>query len=117
MRRLATTHIPKLISARFRSLRATVVLIAVTAIASCGGLALAQPASATAYNCYGGYINANWAWGTCKGSSNGWGGFSLTVQCYYWGANTVYGTAPQTIYSSCPSWSHITRIIVQPASF
>jgi hypothetical protein len=102
---------------RLRILTVTAVVACSTGLAMLGGLALAQPAAASAYNCYGGYINANWAWGTCKGATNGWGGFSLTVQCYYWGANTVYGNAPQTIYASCPSWSHVTRIIVQPADF
>lgn len=103
--------------ARGRHWRATVAVLVATALTTLGGLALAQPAAATAYNCYGGYINANWAWGTCKGASNGWGGFALTVWCYAWGANTVYGNAPQTVYSHCPWWSHITAYRVYPTSF
>jgi hypothetical protein len=98
-------------------LRMTAATLAVLAVTAAGVLVVAQPAGASAYNCYGGYINSNWAWGTCKGASNGWGGFALTAQCWAWGANTVYGNAPQTIYSHCPWWSHITRIIVQPSGF
>ena len=114
---IRATELLSYVRARFRGLRMILATLAATGLAAGGALALAQPASATAYNCYGGYINANWAWGTCKGATNGWGGFSVTVQCYYWGANTVYGNAPQTIYASCPGWSHITRIIVKPAAF
>jgi hypothetical protein len=84
-------------------------------------VAVAPDASAArpniASDCFGGYISATWAWGTCKGESGGWGGFALTVQCYYWHANTVYGNAPHTVYASCPSWSHITKISVYPAAF
>lgn len=79
--------------------------------------AVAAPASASAGGCSAGYVSATKAWGSCKTASRGWGGFRLTVQCYGWGANTAYGKAPNTIYSTCPGWSHITRIIIGPASF
>lgn len=72
-------------------------------------LAVASPASAAVYNCSKGLVNANLAWGTCNSGSGAW---SLTAQCYFWGANTAYGNGPGSIYASCPSWSHVTNIIL-----
>lgn len=72
-------------------------------------LVVASPASAAVYNCSKGYVNGDLAWGTCNSGSGSW---SLTVQCYYWGANTAYGNGPGSIYAGCPSWSHITNIIL-----
>jgi hypothetical protein len=102
---------------RYRLLTAVVAVTGAAAFAALGALALPEPAAARASNCFGDWIWHNWAYGTCKGASNGWGGFSLTVQCEWWGANTVYGFAPQTIYASCPGWSRVTWISVQPAAF
>ena len=97
----------------------TKVGIAVTAaaLAAGGSIALASPASASAYNCYGGFVNANKAWGQCRNASGGWGGFRLTVNCYYYPQQTSYGQAPQTIWASCPGWSHVTGIFVVPAAY
>jgi hypothetical protein len=98
------------------ALRKKIAAAAASTAIAAGGLTLAAagPASARASDCFGGYINATWAWGTCKAESGGYGGFAVTVQCYYWGANTSYGTVPETIYSHCPSWSHITSISIYP---
>lgn len=102
---------------RVRLARRAGATLGVAAVAAAAGAAaFTTPASASVYNCRGGYVSATTAWGTCS-NGGGWNGFSLTVQCYYWGANTVYGNAPGTLYASCPSWSHVTRIIVQPAAF
>lgn len=69
----------------------------------------ASPASAAVSNCSSGYVDGRKAWGTCTSGSGSW---SLTVQCYYWGANTAYGNGPGTIYATCPNTSHITKIIL-----
>ena len=79
---------------------------------------VATPASATATSCYGGLNTATTAWGTCKGKTqNSWGGFKLTVNCYYYPQQTSYGQVPQSIYASCPGWSHVTGIDVAPAAY
>jgi hypothetical protein len=93
------------------------VFAAASAIVTTGTVALAQPASASAYNCSGGYVNATKAWGQCRNASRGWGGFRLTVNCYYYAQQTSYGQAPRTISASCPSWSHVTGIYVVPAAY
>jgi len=85
-----------------------------------GGLttAAAQSASATASDCHGGLVNATKAWGQCRATvSNSWGGFKLTVNCYYYPQQTSYGQVPNTIWASCPSWSHVTGIFVEPAAY
>ncbi|MFC8172316.1 hypothetical protein [Streptomyces sp. NPDC057325] len=79
------------------------------AVAAVTPVTLATPASAAVGNCSKGYNNANTAWGTCKTGSGSW---SLTVQCYFWAAHTSYGNGPGSIYSSCPTQSHITNIIL-----
>jgi hypothetical protein len=71
---------------------------------------LTTGASAAVSNCSSGYNTATKAWGTCRSGSGIW---SLTVQCWYWGANTAYGNGPGTIYATCPSWSHITKITLR----
>lgn len=84
---------------------------AVAALAVTAPLVLpAAPASAQVSGCSKGYVNANKAWGTCTSGSGAW---SLTVQCYFWGANTAYGNGPGSIYATCPSASHITDIILR----
>ncbi|HEY1915460.1 MAG TPA: hypothetical protein VGH27_07785 [Streptosporangiaceae bacterium] len=95
------------------------IAAAAAAVTLAGGIGIASagPAAASAYNCSKGYVSATKAWGTCSSESGGWGGFELTVQCYYWGANTSYGNVPNTIWSTCPSWSHITSISIAPAAF
>jgi hypothetical protein len=87
---------------------ATMALAVAAALTSVGFLA--SPASAAVSNCSSGYVNATMAWGTCRSGSGSW---SLTVQCYYWGANTAYGNGPGSIYATCPGWSHITSIILR----
>ena len=94
--------------------RAATVAAVVAAGAS---VALAAPASASASDCHGGLVNATKAWGQCRSASGGWGGFTLTVNCYAYPQQTSYGQAPQTIWASCPSWSHVTGIFVVPAAF
>src|ERR1700691_3519278 len=112
------TKILKVIGASAAFLASTTVLTgtAFASVAPAGGRETAVT-PATASSCSHGYVTATEAWGTCKNESGGWGGFALTVQCYYWGANTSYGNVPQTIYSTCPSWSHITSISVSPSAF
>jgi hypothetical protein len=97
--------------------RAAGALVALAVGTSGGVLATSEPAAASAYNCYAGLVNATKAWGQCRNASGGWGGFKLTVNCYFYPQQTSYGQAPQTIWASCPSWSHVTGIYITPASF
>jgi hypothetical protein len=83
--------------------------VALAAVLAPVGLA-ATSASAAVSGCSHGYVSATKAWGTC---TNGTGSWSLTVQCYYWGANTAYGYGPGSIYATCPGWSHITSITLR----
>jgi hypothetical protein len=79
-------------------------------------LAAVVPASASARvgQCWSGLVNYHMAWANCNVGSIGWQGYALTVQCYYWGANTAYGFPGGPTYATCPAWSHVTRIIVTP---
>lgn len=81
------------------------------------GVAAAAPASATAQDCHGGLVNATKAWGQCRSYTGSWGGFELIVNCYYYPQRVSYGMAPNTIWASCPSWSHVTGVYVVPAAF
>jgi hypothetical protein len=91
---------------------------AVLALSAAVGLSAPSSASAAPVNCRAGLVNAHTARGTCD-AGMGWQEFRLTVQCWWWGANTVYGFpgAYETIYTydTCPSWSHITSIYIGPA--
>jgi hypothetical protein len=91
---------------RFRAGLATVAVAAATCIPM---IAAATPANAAVSNCSDGLNNAQTAWGHC---SSGGGSWSLTVQCYYWGAQTSYGSGPGSIYASCPGGSYVTNIIL-----
>jgi hypothetical protein len=82
---------------------------AVTAAVAAFPVIAASPAFAAVSGCSHGYVNANKAWGTCTRGSGRW---SLTVQCFAWGANTAHGNGPGTIYATCPGWSHVTKIIL-----
>jgi hypothetical protein len=93
-----------------RRVRATFAAIAIGGAALVPMVAAATPASAAVSNCSSGYNNAKTAWGHCSSGSGRW---TLTVQCWGWGANTANGNGPGSIYASCsPSWSHITNIIL-----
>lgn len=92
-------------------------LAAMASLGVGGAAIVTAPAAATlthspaaVSHCSDGYVNGDKAWGTCRSGSGSW---SLTVQCYYWGANTAYGNGPGSIYASCPDWSHITSIILR----
>lgn len=75
----------------------------------------AQQANATAGSCSSGLNTATTAWGHCNVvSNNGQNGFRLVVNCYYYPQRISYGVAPQSIYASCPSWSHVTSEVAQP---
>ena len=88
------------------------------AAAVTGTVAAAPSASASAYSCHDGLNTATTAWGNCDGASNGWGGFNLIVNCYYYPQQHNYGYAGRgTTYVSCPSWSHVTAIFIQPAAY
>lgn len=75
-----------------------------------------QVASAHSGNCSGGLNNATTAWGHCQqvGTPGYLNGFRLVVNCHYYPQRISYGTAGQSIYASCPSWSRVTGIWVQP---
>jgi hypothetical protein len=93
-----------------RRLRRGIAASAVVAAVIAPVALAASPASAEVGNCSQGYVNGDKAWGTCTTGSGSW---SLTVQCYDWGANTAYGNGPGSIYSTCPDFSHITSIKLQ----
>jgi hypothetical protein len=93
---------------------ATAVLAGAFAAAALGA---AGPASADTAgvrpaavgNCSHGLNTATKAWGTCTTGSGKW---TLTAQCFAWGANTANGNGPGSIYATCPSWSHVTNVIL-----
>ncbi|MBS1868048.1 MAG: hypothetical protein JSS99_00110 [Actinobacteria bacterium] len=87
---------------------------AVAALVAATGSVVAAPASAKAGNCRAGLVNATMAWGNCDVVAAGWNGYRLTVQCYFWGANSVVGFPGATTYATCPGWSHVTRILIYP---
>jgi hypothetical protein len=91
---------------RLRAAGAAAVVAMATVVPT---VATTSPAAAAVSNCSQGYNNANTAWGHCDSGSGSW---SLTVQCYYEGAHTSYGSGPGSIYASCPSPSHVTNIIL-----
>jgi hypothetical protein len=92
-----------------RRLRAAAAAAVVATAAIVPTVATTSPAAAAVSNCSQGYNDANTAWGHCDSGSGSW---SLTVQCYYEGAHTSYGSGPGSIYASCPSPSHVTNIIL-----
>jgi hypothetical protein len=75
-----------------------------------------SPASAQSGNCSWGLNNATTAWGHCNevGQRGYLDGFRLVVNCYYYPQRISYGTAGQSIYASCPGWSHVTWEQAQP---
>lgn len=68
------------------SIRRIATAAVAVAAASSPALFAVSPASAAVSNCSHGYVSATKAWGTCTSGSGSW---SLTVQCYLWGANTA----------------------------
>jgi len=95
---------------RRASARTMVAALVATAATIVPMTLTAAPASAAVSQCSKGYVDGQKAWGTCTTGSGSW---SLTVQCYYWGANTAYGNGPGSIYATCPNTSHITDIILR----
>lgn len=71
----------------------------------------AGPASAGSLTCSS-WVSNKTGYATCSGS----GTFRVSVQCYYWGANTsspvTVNNSRATAQASCPSWSRVTRVIV-----
>ena len=79
-----------------------------------GAMALTGPALALDPNACGrGYNTANTAWGTCSGP----GDWRVVTWCFNTGStNSGWWSWPSgthTQYSSCPSWSHVTKIVVE----
>jgi len=97
----------------------TKIASAAAAMVMTAGVSLvaAAPASATATDCHWGLVNATKAWGQCRSHTGSWGGFELVVNCYYYPQQRNYGMAPNTIWASCPSWSHVTYMNAFPAAF
>ncbi len=99
---------------RVRALRTAAVI----SLAGSGLLVgvFAAPASANAGNCRAGLNTATTAWGHCDyvGGPTYTSGFRLVVNCYYYSQQISYGVAGQSIYASCPSWSHVTWEQAQP---
>lgn len=105
--------------ARRRFARTVTRRVGVAVVAAgIGGAALvaaAAPASATAGGCTQGLNTATTAWGHCNRTvNNGYYGFRLVVNCYYYPQQISYGSAPQSIYASCPGWSHVTYVHAEP---
>lgn len=90
-------------------------LIATAALGTTmGAVALAGPAFAVdPASCPRGYNNANTAWGTCTGP----GEWRVVTWCYATGSTNSgwysWPSGTHTQYSSCPSWSHVTKIFVE----
>lgn len=94
---------------RFRRTRAALAGVAMGAAAITPLVITAEPAAAAVSGCSKGLNTATKAWGTCTSGSGWW---SLTAQCYGWGANTVWKYGTGTAYTTCPSWSHVTNVIL-----
>jgi hypothetical protein len=92
------------------------VLAALTLALGVGAAAAPGTALANAGNCRGGLNTATTAWGYCSyvGGPTYTSAFKLTVNCYYYPQQSTYGTAGHTVYASCPGWSHVTGIFVNP---
>lgn len=93
-----------------RRLRTALAATVVAAATITTPMIAASPATAAVSNCSSGLNNATQAWGHCSSGSGSW---TLTVQCYFWGANTAYGWGPGSIYATCPSWSHVSNWYVR----
>lgn len=100
-------------------LRRATALLAATVTVMIASAIVPEAASARPTNCRAGLVTPSKAWGTCDVGSVGWQEFRLTVQCWWWGANTVYGFpgayGPVYTYDTCPPWSHVTSIYIGPA--
>ncbi|MEV0570321.1 hypothetical protein [Dactylosporangium sp. NPDC050588] len=98
-----------------RPARRVVSLVAAAVLGTAvGAAALAAPALAVdPTQCSKGYNNANTAWGTCTGG----GDWRVVTWCWSTGStNSGWWSWPSgthTQYSSCPSWSHVTNIIIE----
>lgn len=92
------------------------MLVGATALTAGLTLAGAPSASAQSGSCSDGLNTATTAWGHCNevGTRGYLDGFRLVVNCYYASQRISYGTAGQSIYASCPSWSHVTYRHVEP---
>jgi hypothetical protein len=104
----------KKMKGRFLALVALVAVLATAAI----GATMAQAGylgakRASWVNC----TRSGWGQHTGYATCRGWGHWRLTVQCYYWGANsagwiTQYGGAI-TSSATCPWWSYVTNVYVE----
>ncbi|MCI4066406.1 hypothetical protein MRQ36_29165 [Micromonospora sp. R77] len=79
-----------------------------------GAAGLAAPALAVdPTQCSKGLNTATTAWGTCTGG----GQWRVVTWCYATGStNSGWWSWPSgthTQYSSCPSWSHVTNVIIE----
>jgi hypothetical protein len=92
------TRLTKRTEAPTRSLRRKAAAAVLAAGISGGALvAFAGPAEATAGNCSWGLNTATTAWGHCnRVDSNGYCGFRLVVNCYFYPQQISYGSAPQS---------------------
>ena len=96
--------------------RSALALAGATVVACTTGALGAAPAQAQSGSCSSGLNNATTAWGHCNqvGTPGYLDGFRLVVNCYYYPRRISYGSAGQSIYASCPSWSHVTSTLAQP---
>jgi hypothetical protein len=95
--------------------RKAAVMAAAVGLGGATLIGFAGPAQANAGSCTQGLNTATTAWGHCnRVTNNGYYGFRLVVNCYYYPQQVSYGSAPQSIYASCPSWSHVTYEHAEP---
>src|SRR3954462_3097876 len=99
-----------------RTRAAVLGLLVAIAMALSVSVAAPDSASANAGNCRGGLNTATTAWGHCDyvGGPTWTSAFKMVVNCYFAPQRASYGTAGHTAYASCPSWSHVTGIFVNP---
>ncbi|MFY1652958.1 hypothetical protein ACN27J_18970 [Solwaraspora sp. WMMB762] len=94
---------------RVGSLLAAVAMGTVIGAAGLAGPALAVDPT----QCSKGLNTATTAWGTCTGG----GDWRVVTWCYLTGStNSGWWSWPSgthTQYSSCPSWSHVTKVIIE----
>jgi hypothetical protein len=110
-RRLAERTASPRYSGTSRFTRTKVAIVgALAALVVAASFAVAGPASAQSGNCSWGLNTRTTAWGHCNevGTRGYLDGFRLVVNCYYYPQRISYGTAGQSIYASCPSWSYVT---------
>lgn len=93
--------------------RGTTVALALAGTMMSGAMLAAPAMAVDPTQCGKGLNTATTAWGTCTGP----GQWRVVTWCYLTGSTDSgwYGwpSGTHTQYSSCPSWSHVTKVVIE----